>query len=93
LPARTRITNATTEPIAYEVRGPQSAWGGPFTLKPNESSDFPMPYPVTLRRTVENRQEIQTLPMGTHFIFGRVMNAEADPSKVATGNNAKSSRN
>jgi poly(3-hydroxybutyrate) depolymerase len=93
LPARTRITNATTEPIVYEVRGPQSAWGGPFTLKPNESSDFPMPYPVTLRRTVENRQEIQTLPMGSHFTFGRVMNAEADPSKVATEVNAKSSRN
>lgn len=93
LPARTRITNATAEPIVYEIRGPQSAWGGPFTLKPNESSDFPVPYPVTLRRTVDNRQEIQTLPMGSHFIFGRVMNAEADPTKVATQPDGKALRN
>ncbi len=72
LPAKTRITNLTSDPIVYEVRGPQSSWGGPFTLKPNESSDFPVPYPVTLRRTLQNREEIQTLPMGSHFIFGRV---------------------
>ena len=57
LPARTRITNGTSEPITYEVRGPQSPWGGPFTLKPNKSSDFPVPYPVTLRRTVADKEE------------------------------------
>ena len=93
LPARTRITNGTSEPITYEVRGPQSPWGGPFTLKPNESSDFPVPYPVTLRRTVADKEEIQTLPMGSHFTFGRVMSAEADPTRVATEPNAKASRN
>jgi poly(3-hydroxybutyrate) depolymerase len=93
LPARTRITNATSEPIVYEARGPQSGWGGPFTLKPNESSDFPVTYPVTLRRTVLNREEIQTLPMGSHFIFGRVNNAEADPTNVATGVDSKATRN
>ncbi|HEV8001286.1 MAG TPA: hypothetical protein VGP63_15470 [Planctomycetaceae bacterium] len=93
LPAKTRITNLTAEPIVYEVRGPQSNWGGPFTLMPNESSDFPVPYPVTLRRTVQSREEIQTLPMGSHFIFGRVTNEDADPTNVATGVNSKTSRN
>jgi poly(3-hydroxybutyrate) depolymerase len=93
LPARTRITNGTSEPIVYEVRGPQSAWGGPFTLKPNESSDFPVPYPVTLRRSIQSREEIQTLPMGSNFIFGRVNDADSDPTDVATEANAKSSRN
>ena len=92
-PARTRITNGTTEPITYEVRGPQSPWGGPFTLKPNESSDFPVPYPITLRRMIANQEEIQTLPMGAHFTFGRVMNAEADPTHVATQPETKASRN
>ncbi len=93
LPARTRITNGTSEPITYEVRGPQSPWGGPFTLKPNESCDFPVPYPVTLRRMVADKEEIQTLPMGSHFTFGRVMSAEVDPTRVATEPNAKPSRN
>ncbi len=83
VPARTRITNGTSEPITYEVRGPQSPWGGPFTLQPNESSDFPVPYPITLRRTVLSKEEIQTLPMGAHFTFGRVMSAEADPTTIA----------
>ncbi len=93
LPARTRITNGTSEPITYEVRGPQSPWGGPFTLKPNESCDFPVPYPVTLRRTVADKSEIQTLLMGSHFTFGRVMSAEADPTRVATEPAAKAERN
>jgi poly(3-hydroxybutyrate) depolymerase len=93
LPARTRITNGTPDPIVYEVRGPQSAWGGPFTLKPNESSDFPVPYPVTLRRSVQSREEIQTLPMGSNFTFGRVNDAEADPTNVATQPSAKTLRN
>jgi len=93
LPARTRITNGTSDPIVYEVRGPQSAWGGPFALKPNESSDFPVPYPVTLRRKDQNREEIQTLRMGSHFVFGRVSDAEADPTNVATGANTKTTRN
>jgi poly(3-hydroxybutyrate) depolymerase len=92
-PARTRITNGTSDPIVYEVRGPQSTWGGPFTLKPNESSDFPVPYPVTIRRTIANKEEVQTLPMGSDFVFGRVMNAEADPTNVATQPGAQTSRN
>jgi poly(3-hydroxybutyrate) depolymerase len=91
LPATTRITNLTSDPIVYDVRGPLSNWGGPFTLKPNESSDFPVPYPVTLRRTVQNQEEIQTLPMGAHFVFGRVRQ-EADPTNVAAGGDGKASR-
>src|SRR5262249_49621093 len=90
--ARTRITNGTSAPITYAVRGPQSPWGGPFTLQPNESSDFPVPYPITLRRTVVGKEELQTLPMGAHFTFGRVMNAEADPTTIAT-QPEKASRN
>jgi poly(3-hydroxybutyrate) depolymerase len=91
LPARTRITNGTPEPIVYEVRGPQSGWGGPFKLEPGQSSDFPVPYPVTLRRSVLHREEIQTLPMGAHFVFEGVKQG-IDPTNVA-GGNAKASRN
>jgi hypothetical protein len=91
LPARTRITNGTPEPIVYEVRGPQSGWGGPFNLEPGQSSDFPVPYPVTLRRSVLHREEIQMLPMGAHFIFDGVKQ-DIDPTNIA-GENAKASRN
>jgi poly(3-hydroxybutyrate) depolymerase len=90
-PARTRITNGTLEKITYEVRGPVSPWGGPYTLEPGESSDFPVPYPITLRRTVQNQQEVQTLPMGAHFVFGRVRQ-DADPTDVAGRPDAKTSR-
>jgi poly(3-hydroxybutyrate) depolymerase len=93
VPAATRITNASSEPILYEVRGPQSAWGGPFTLEPNESSDFAVPYPITLRRTIVNQEEIQTLRMGSHVVFGRVGNTEADPTDVATQPDGKALRN
>jgi poly(3-hydroxybutyrate) depolymerase len=91
LPARTRITNGTPEPIVYEVRGPQTGWGGPFQLEPGQSSDFPVPYPVTLRRSVLHREEVQTLPMGAHFVF-EGLKQDIDPTNIA-GGTAKASRN
>ena len=42
---------------------------------------------------LQNREEIQTLRMGSHFVFGRVNDAEADPTNVATQPSAKTLRN
>jgi hypothetical protein len=67
---RTRITNAGDTPIEYEIRGPLSDWGGPYTLPPGKSHDFPVPYPVTVRRSTLAGVQMNPLPLGTHFVVG-----------------------
>lgn len=67
-PARTRITNHGQEPLVYSVRGPLSSWGGPYTLPPGKSHDYPVPYPVTVQTMTEAGEKTLNLPMGTHFV-------------------------
>lgn len=71
VPARTRITNASSQPLVYSVRGPYSDWGGPFTLPAGKSHDFPDPYPITIRPVTPAPADGQpsTIPMGSHFVF------------------------
>jgi poly(3-hydroxybutyrate) depolymerase len=71
LPATTRITNATAKTIVYQVRGPHSGWGGPYSLEPLRSHDFATPYPITLRSGTGESELNQLVPMGTNFVFGK----------------------
>jgi poly(3-hydroxybutyrate) depolymerase len=82
VPAATRITNGTSAPIAYMVRSPHSEWGGPYTLAPHQSHDFSLNSPLTLRSVVRNRELVEALPMGTHFVFGK--NDQPAPTSEAS---------
>lgn len=68
-PAGIKITNLSDEPFTYEAKGPQSGYGGPYTLKPGDSHEFAIPYPLTYRRRVGNTQEVYTLVSGSHSEF------------------------
>ena len=63
------LTNSSTEQFAYETKGPHSAWGGPYTLKPGESHEFEIAYPMLYRRRTESGSELHTLPIGSHSEF------------------------
>ncbi len=67
-PAGMTIKNQTQQPVAYEIKGPYSAWGGPYTLEPNQEHQFPVAYPVTCRFR-GNQQKEYTLPAGSQFEF------------------------
>jgi poly(3-hydroxybutyrate) depolymerase len=92
LPATTRLTNSTSEAITYQIRSSHSEWSGPYTIKPKESHDFAVPYPLTLH-SVEGSQELnQTLPMGTHFVFGKD-DRPAPPAETAALGQKQTSAN
>lgn len=65
LTARTRIVNKSSEPLNYELRGPHSEWGGPYTLPPGESHEFRVPYDLTFRQKLGEAEEVFTLPAGS----------------------------
>lgn len=67
--ARIKITNLSEEPFTYETKAPTSPWGAPLTLKPGESHEFSIPYPLTYRRTTAKGTEVYTLPVGSHSEF------------------------
>jgi poly(3-hydroxybutyrate) depolymerase len=85
VPAMTRITNGTSEPIAYQIRAPHSDWGGPYTLNPQQFHDFAVPYPLTLRSLVREQELIQPLPMGAHFVFGKDDEPAPPPNTTSLG--------
>lgn len=64
-----KITNLTEEPFTYEARGPFSSYGGPYTLKPGQSHEFDIPYPLTYRRQAKGVSEVYTLLSGLHSEF------------------------
>jgi hypothetical protein len=90
VPALTRITNETSEPVVYQIRAPHSEWGGPYTLKPQQSHDYSLPYPLILQSTAGGQD--QPLPMGTHFVFGKDDRGAPPPSMTSLGR-AESLRN
>lgn len=64
-----KLTNLSDEPFVYETKGPYSDWGGPYTLKPGESQEYKIPYPLTYRRSGAGLNEVYTLFTGTHSEF------------------------
>jgi hypothetical protein len=67
-PPGVRITNSFDKPLVYEMKGPYSGWGGPYTLAPGENHHFPITYPVVFRRKLDGQQAF-TLPVGSHSEF------------------------
>ncbi len=67
--ARIKLTNLSDEPFTYETKAPTSAWGEPLTLKPGDSHEFEIPYPLTYRRKSDKGLEVYTLPAGSHSEF------------------------
>jgi len=68
-PAGLFIRNLTDQPIAYEIKGPYSEWGGPYTLDPQKDHRYPIAYPVTCRFRVRGAERVYTLPAGSRFEF------------------------
>jgi len=68
-PPGVKITNSSDKPLSYETKGPYSDWGGPYTLKPGASHDFPIAYPMLFRRRVAAGYQMFTLPAGSHSEF------------------------
>lgn len=64
----TRITNASQEPVEYQVRGPLSDWGGTYVLPAGKSHDFHVPYAMTLRQ--RDDADARPVPMGSLFLIG-----------------------
>jgi hypothetical protein len=82
LPAKTRITNKTQEPLEYFARGPHTVWGGPYKLQPGRSDDFSAPYPVTIRQKIGGSENVQTPTMGTRFLLGGTPKASQSASSA-----------
>jgi len=64
-----KLTNETTAALIYEVKGPRSTWGGPYTLEPGRSHEFAVPYSLVFRHRDGNQQELFTLPAGSHSAY------------------------
>ncbi|MCH8829610.1 MAG: dienelactone hydrolase family protein [Planctomycetes bacterium] len=62
----TRITNNSKQTLQYEMKGPYSGWGGPYTLPPGEAHTFYLPYEMIYRRRAGDRYITYTLPTGSH---------------------------
>jgi poly(3-hydroxybutyrate) depolymerase len=70
LPAATRITNRSPEPLTYSVRIARSEWSPFYTLAPGKSHDFHTTSPLMFRTATAADEAIKTLPMGTCFAYG-----------------------
>lgn len=64
-----RITNKTKIELEYELKNPYSDWGGPYKLKPGASHAFDTATPLTFRRRVNDRVDVNTLTAGSHYAF------------------------
>ena len=64
-----KLTNASDQPLVYETKGPYSGWGGPFSLTPGGTHDYPIHYPLLFRRRAGSGYQMFTLPVGTHSEF------------------------
>ncbi|HEY2250489.1 MAG TPA: alpha/beta hydrolase-fold protein, partial [Planctomycetaceae bacterium] len=45
-PAGVKLTNTSDKPLMYETKGPYSGCGGPYTLKPGDTHDYQIAYPL-----------------------------------------------
>lgn len=68
-PPGVKLTNSAKENLVYETKGPFSDWGGPFTLEPGNSHDYPIAYPLIYRRRVDGQYVTYALAPGSHSEF------------------------
>jgi hypothetical protein len=66
---RIKLTNLSKEDFRYETKAPTSNWGEPLILKPGDSHEFELPYPLTYRRNGPQGPEVYTLNVGSHSEF------------------------
>lgn len=64
-----KLTNSSQEPFTYETKGPFSGWGGPYTLEPGKSHEYPIAFPLTYRQKVGDQLVVYTLDPGSHSEF------------------------
>lgn len=64
-----KLTNSSKELFTYETKGPFSGWGGPYTLDPGKSHEYPIAYPLTYRQRVGDEYVVYTLDPGSHSEF------------------------
>ena len=67
--ARIKISNLSDQPFTYQTKAPTSAWGALLILKPGNSHEFEIPYPLTYRHNLPTGSEVYTLPVGSHSEF------------------------
>ncbi len=66
----TRITNFSDAPLVYEIRGPYTVWGGPYTLEPGKTHEYDFPHPLTYRQSSGPTRDNFTLVAGSYSIYG-----------------------
>lgn len=68
-PPGVKLTNSSQENLVYETKGPFSGWGGPYTLEPGKSHDYPIAYPLIYRRRIDGQYVQYALAPGSHSEF------------------------
>ena len=68
-PSGLQFRNVSEQPVAYEMKGPYSNWGGPYTLEPRQDHRYEISYPVTCRFQSGKQQKEYTLAPGLRFEF------------------------
>ena len=64
--ARIKLTNLSEEDFKYQTKAPTSGWGEMLILKPGDSHEFELPYPLTYRHDGPKGPEVYTLVVGSH---------------------------
>jgi poly(3-hydroxybutyrate) depolymerase len=90
-PPGVKLTNSSEAPLVYETKGPYSGWGGPYTLAPGGTHEFPIAYPMVFRRRLGGGYQSFTLPAGSHSEFrlvtGQAMLYQArEPDEIEKAN-------
>jgi len=67
-----KLSNETDRSLRYEVKGPNSRWGGPYTLPAGEAHEFAVPYDILYRRWTGNGYREFRLPAGSHSVYQSV---------------------
>ncbi|NQV23368.1 MAG: hypothetical protein HQ518_03280 [Rhodopirellula sp.] len=68
-PPGVKLTNSSKEDLVYETKGPFSGWGGPYTLEPGKSHEYPIAYPLIYRRRIDGQYVEYALAPGSHSEF------------------------
>ena len=67
--APTAVTNLTESELVYEVKGPYSRWGGPWTLAPGETHRFNVAYVMQFRTAGAPASQVVDLAPGVRYEF------------------------
>jgi poly(3-hydroxybutyrate) depolymerase len=80
VPAHSRITNKTSQPVEYYIRVALSNWGGPYKLKPGQSHEYNAPYGLIIQYQTAGGQIVRNVPLGTQCVIG----ADAEETSAVT---------